>query len=255
MTGTVLRPDLAGRTAIVTGAGGAGVGGLGVTFATALAQAGAAVVVADIDGGAADRVAKALVENGWRAVACQTDVTSDDDAHSMVNVATANFGGVDILVNNAGFARGHWNLGIELGTDEWLRILALNTVAPLICARACRTSMAARGGGVIINITSSGAYGETGAYSVSKVALASMTNVLSAELGPEHIRVNAIAPGMMTSQLPPDQVAAVLRMQKVQRAGSPQDLVGALLYLCSEDSSFVTGTTLRVDGGMTRGHL
>jgi 3-oxoacyl-[acyl-carrier protein] reductase len=99
------------------------------------------------------------------------------------------------------------------------------------------------------------AYRESGAYSVSKAALASLNNLLAAELGPDNIRVNAIAPGMMTAKLPPDQVAGVIASQKLRRQGNPSDLVGALLYLCSDSSSFVTGTTIRVDGGMIRGHI
>src|SRR5262245_27855104 len=140
---------LTGKVAIVTGAGGAGVGGLGVTYATALAAEGAAVVVADIDGAAAARVADDLVRDGARALGVACDVTVDDDIDAMVRSACDEFGGVDILVNNAGLARGQWNEGATLATAEWLHILAVNTVAPVACARACRPVMRARGGGAI----------------------------------------------------------------------------------------------------------
>lgn len=246
---------LEGRTAIVTGAGGAGAGGLGVVFAEALAVAGAAVVVADLDRSAAEVVAESLRARGLQAMACQVDVREDEGASAMVAAAQEAFGGVDILVNNAGLARGRWSLGLELSTAEWLEILAVNTLGSLVCSRAARPAMVARGAGSIVNITSMGAYAEAGAYSVSKAALASLTNVLSAELGPDGIRVNALAPGMMTAQLPPEHIAALLSQQKLNRQGEPADLVGALLFLCSDRSGFVTGTTIRVDGGLVKGHL
>jgi NAD(P)-dependent dehydrogenase (short-subunit alcohol dehydrogenase family) len=226
-----------------------------VVFASALASAGAAVVVSDIDGKAAQAVADELVASGGQAIGCRVDVTSDEDVRAMVDLAQRTYGGVDILVNNAGLARGRWSLGIELSTEEWKQILAVNVVGAVVCARACREAMVSRGGGVVVNITSMGAYRESGAYSVSKAALASLNNLLAAELGPDNIRVNAIAPGMMTAKLPPDQVAGVIASQKLRRQGNPSDLVGALLYLCSDSSSFVTGTTIRVDGGMIRGHI
>ena len=245
--------ELDGKVAIVTGAGGAGVGGLGVTYARALSGAGAAVVVSDIDGAAASRVAAEINANGGRATSVACDVTQDSDADAMIDAARREFGGVDILVNNAGLARGRWNEMSTLSTDDWLHILAVNTVAPIACARACRPVMRERGGGVIVNQSSSGARVEAGAYSVSKLALEKVTQLLAAEFADDGIRVNAIAPGMMTAQLPEEQVQALLASQTVRRQGRPEDLVGALLYLCSDRSGFVNGQTLVVDGGMSRG--
>jgi NAD(P)-dependent dehydrogenase (short-subunit alcohol dehydrogenase family) len=247
--------ELEGKIAIVTGAGGAGVGGLGVVYAEALAEAGAAVVVSDIDGDAAVRVANDLVSRGHRAIGVGTDVASEPEVIAMVAASVDAFGGVDILVNNAGLARGKWSEGLELGAEDWMRILAVNTLAPLLCARACRASMVARGGGVIVNQTSNAAYGEYGAYSVTKLALIGITNILSAELGADNIRVNAIAPGVMTAKIPPELLAQQLALQKLRRQGNPQDLIGALLFLCSDRSSFVTGQTILVDGGSIHGHV
>jgi NAD(P)-dependent dehydrogenase (short-subunit alcohol dehydrogenase family) len=247
--------ELGGKVAIVTGAGGAGVGGLGVTYAHALAEEGAAVVVADIDGAAAARVADDLGRDRARAIGVACDVTVDDDIEAMVRAASDAFGGVDILVNNAGLARGKWNEGATLGTDDWMHILAVNTVAPIACARACRPVMRARGGGVIVNQSSSGAYMEAGAYTVSKAALNAVTRVLAAEFADDGIRVNGLAPGMMTAQLPPEMIDAMLARQTVRRPGRPDDLIGALLFLCSERSAFVNGQTLLVDGGVARGGL
>ena len=247
--------ELKGKIAIVTGAGGAGVGGLGVVYAEALAEAGAAVVVGDIDGDAAVKVANDLVRKGHRSIGVGADVASEPDVIAMVAAAVDAFGGVDILVNNAGLARGKWSEGLELGAEDWMRILAVNTLAPLLCARACRASMVARGGGVIVNQTSNAAYGEYGAYSVTKLALIGITNILSAELGADNIRVNAIAPGGMTAKIPPELLAQQLALQKLRRQGNPQDLIGALLFLCSDRSSFLTGQTILVDGGSIHGHV
>ena len=246
---------LEGKVAIVTGAGGAGVGGLGVTYAQALAAEGAAVVVADIDGAAAKRVAGELARDGARAIGVGCDVTVDDDIDAMVRTACNEFEGVDILVNNAGLARGKWGEGSTLATTDWLQILAVNTVAPIACARACRPVMRARGGGAIVNQSSSGAYMESGAYTVSKAALNAVTRTLAAEFADDGIRVNGIAPGMMTGKLPPDLIEAMLSRQTVRRPGRPDDLIEALLFLCSDRSAFVNGQTLLVDGGVARGGI
>ena len=243
---------LEGKVAIVTGAGGAGVGGLGVVYARALAAAGAAVVVSDIDGEAAIRTATDIASSGAQAIGVRCDVAREEDIEAMVQAAVDAFGGVDILVNNAGLARGKWSDALPLSKDEWLEILAVNTVAPIMCAKACAASMRARGGGVVVNQSSNGALMDAGAYTVSKLALNGVTRVLADEFADDNIRVNGIAPGMMTAKLPEQQVQALLARQTVRRQGQPEDLVGLLLYLCSEESSFMNGQTVVIDGGMAR---
>jgi NAD(P)-dependent dehydrogenase (short-subunit alcohol dehydrogenase family) len=247
--------ELHGKVAIVTGAGNAGVGGLGVAYAKALASQGAAVVVSDIDREGACRVARELVELGHAAMGIECDVSSDGHADAMVAAALDAFGRIDILVNNAGLARGRWSEASTLPTEDWMRILAVNTVGPLICARACRRTMARQGGGVVINQSSGGAFLDAGAYTVSKLALNGITRVLAAEFADDGIRVNGIAPGMMSAQIPQVQVDALLAMQTVRRQGTPEDLIGALLFLCSDRSSFVNGQTLLVDGGLVKGRI
>jgi 3-oxoacyl-[acyl-carrier protein] reductase len=185
----------------------------------------------------------------------RADVADESGVVTMVAAGEKAFGGIDILVNNAGLARGKWSEGLDLSAEDWMRILAVNTLAPLLCARACRASMVARGGGVIVNQTSMAAYMETGAYSVTKLALVGITNVLAAELGGDNIRVNAIGPGVITGKIPPDLLQTTLAMQKLRPQGNPDDLVGALLFLCSDRSSFVTGQTILVDGGAIRGRV
>lgn len=243
---------LEGKVAIVTGAGGAGVGGLGVVYARALASEGAAVVVSDIDGEAAVRTAESIASTGAQAIGVRCDVTSDEDIKAMVKTSDDAFGGVDILVNNAGLARGKWSEALILSADEWMEILAVNTVAPIMCAKACAESMRGRGGGVIVNQSSNGALIDAGAYTVSKLALNGVTKVLADEFSSDNIRVNGIAPGVMTAKLPEDQVQRLLARQTIRRPGQPEDLVGLLLYLCSDDSSFMNGQTVVIDGGMAR---
>ncbi len=243
---------LEGKVAIVTGAGGAGVGGLGVVYARALASEGAAVVVSDIDGEAAVRTAESIASTGAQAIGVRCDVTSDEDIKAMVKTSGDAFGGVDILVNNAGLARGKWSEALILSADEWMEILAVNTVAPIMCAKACAESMRGRGGGVIVNQSSNGALIDAGAYTVSKLALNGVTKVLADEFSSDNIRVNGIAPGVMTAKLPEDQVQRLLARQTIRRPGQPEDLVGLLLYLCSDDSSFMNGQTVVIDGGMAR---
>ena len=243
---------LEGKVAIVTGAGGAGVGGLGVVYAQALAAEGAAVVVSDIDGEAAVRTAESIASTGAQAIGVRCDVTSGEDVDAIVRAATDAFGGVDILVNNAGLARGKWSEALILSAEEWIEILAVNTVAPIMCAKACRETMSNRGGGVIINQSSNGALIDAGAYTVSKLALNGVTKVLADELSDDNIRVNGIAPGVMTAKLPEEQVQRLLARQTVRRPGQPQDLVGLLVFLCSDESSFINGQTVVIDGGMAR---
>lgn len=246
--------ELEHKSAIVTGSGG----GLGVVYASALAAEGAAVVVADIDGDAAARTATGLKGAGGRAVSIEVDTADDDAVARMVAMAESAFGGVDILVNNAGWrpvpAGHHYDdFPEELTSKEWLRILAVNVIGPMICAKACRPLMAARGGGVIVNQSSNAAYtAAAGPYGVSKLAINGLTISLAEEFALDGIRVNAIAPGVMTGRGESSVIEGAIAQQVIKRRGTPHDLVGTLLFLCSDRSDFITGQTILVDGGQTR---
>jgi 3-oxoacyl-[acyl-carrier protein] reductase len=240
---------LENKVALVTGAGS----NLGLVYATALASEGAAVVIGDLDGDAARRAASTLSEAGAQAIGVEMDVGNDGHIESAVQTGIAKFGGIDILVNNAGLARGKWSLCSQLSNDDWRTIFAVNVVSALASARACRPAMASRGGGVIINQSSMAGYTlRHGAYSVSKLALSGLTVALAAEFADDNIRVNGIAPGMMNGRMPPERVNEIVQAQLIRRRGTPEDLVGTLIFLATDASSFMTGQTLIVDGGPAR---
>ena len=241
-----------GKVAVVTGAGN----GIGEAYAHALADEGAAVFVVDIDETAGCRVAGDIVAAGGRATYAVVDVADEVAVATLADRCVDAFGGIDILVNNAGLQHGRWNMCAALSATEWRRILDVNVLAPVLAAAACRTSMAERGGGVVINTSSMAAYTpQGGAYSVSKHAVNGVTMALAVDLAADGIRVNGIAPGMMDTPInrtrrPQAIVDQVLARQLVPRMGRLADLCGMLLYLCSEEASFITGQTFLVDGGM-----
>jgi len=238
---------LDGKVAIVTGAAS----GLGRTLAEALAANGASVTVTDLDGDgakvAADEIAKAT---GQRTLGMACDIGDDDAIAATVEATVKAFGGIDILMNNAGLARGKWSGGMDLTTDEWTQIFRINVIAQINFANAVRPHMKARGGGSIINQSSQGAYSFiNSAYSVTKRALSTATVALANQFGVDNIRVNGLAPGMMGFRVPQEHIDMVLNSQMLHRRGSANDLVGALIYLASDASSFVTAQTLIIDGG------
>jgi 3-oxoacyl-[acyl-carrier protein] reductase len=246
-------PRFAERVALVTG----GAQGIGRAYAEAFAAEGASVVVADIAGDAALAAAKEIESSGGPALGVAADVAEEDSVRAMVAACVERFGGVDILVNNAGLHMGKYNLCSTLPAADWRRLLDVNLLGPVLCARYCRESMAARGGGVILNQSSSAAYLGVGAYGISKLALNGLTMSLAAEFAPDQIRVVGIAPGMVASdavieRLEEENKALVLSGQLIKRFAKVEDLLGMAMTLCSDDSSFVTGQTFLVDGGFVR---
>ena len=244
---------LDGKVAIVTGAAG----GIGSAYARALADAGASVVVADLNDEGAKSVAAQLAGNGRAAIGVRVDITDATSAGAMADAARGAFGGVDILVNNAALMAELPQVSLtNYPLDWWDRALRVNVTGALICTQAVVPSMRERGGGKIINQSSGGAFTGGGAYGVSKLALIGLTVALASELGRSRINVNAIAPGMVETDAgfrssPRDNPWRKHMEQIVvmQPYGQPTDLVGALLFLASPASDWVTGQTINVDGG------
>ncbi len=248
---------LEGKVAVVTGGGK----GIGLHYAQGLAREGAAVALAEIDAEAAERSAAQLRATGGRALDVPTDVSDEGSVKAMVQRVVSVYGRVDVLVNNAAiFASERLTHGPfdQIPVDEWDRMFAVNVRGIWLCCKEIVPQMRQQGGGSIINISSGTAWkGSTNMlhYVTSKAAVAGLTRALAREIGATSgIRVNTIAPGLTESEtLLPNMTDAdrqrALRERIMQRAESPEDLVGAMLFLASDDSAFITGQTLHVDGG------
>jgi NAD(P)-dependent dehydrogenase (short-subunit alcohol dehydrogenase family) len=256
MTFSIDQFRLDGKVAVVTGAGGRG-NSIGRAYAFGLANAGAAVVVADLNGEGAKAVADEITSAGGKAISAAVDITDPQGVKRMAQSAVDAFGGVDILVNNAALMV---ELGYQPATDipieDWNKLMAVNVTGALNCVQATVPLMRQRGGGRIVNQLSGGAFPAQSLYGVSKLALLGLTTTLSRQLGREKINVNAIAPGNVMSDagklLTPDDSPFIKLLEATvfgRVRGQPDELVGALLLLCSEAGAWITGQTLHVDGG------
>ncbi|MGD9512246.1 MAG: glucose 1-dehydrogenase [Geminicoccaceae bacterium] len=242
---------LANRTAIVTGGGS----GFGAAIAATFAREGARVVVADIDGAAAERVAGEFEGS----VAVQADVTSDADTGRMVAAAKDRFGRLDILINNAGVS--HWNQKLtEVSEADFDRVYAVNVKSLYWAARHAVPVMAEQGGGVIINTASTaGLRPRPGLcwYNGSKGACILITKSMAVELAPQKIRVNALCPVAGETPLlahfiggdTPENRARFVGTVPLGRLSTPEDVADAALWLASDEARFITGVALEVDGG------
>ncbi|MDP7704558.1 MULTISPECIES: SDR family NAD(P)-dependent oxidoreductase [unclassified Mycobacterium] len=242
----------AGKTAFITGAAA----GLGRAFARALAARGAGVVIADIDIASAAQVAAELTSQGAQSIAVPCDVADEYQVDAAVAVATETLGGVDILINNAGRHLMKYNQPFGALSRADLRgMFDVNVMGVINCTLACRDSMRGRGGGVVLNMSSAAGYSSSTPYGVSKLAVRGLTVAFASELSPDLIRVNAIAPGMTNTESALADVPRPLvedyvhDLQLVHRLCTMDDVVAAMLYLCSDDASFITGETLKVSGG------
>lgn len=237
-----------GKVAVVTGAAQ----GIGEAYARALAAEGASVVVADLN---AEAGAKVAADIGGLFV--RTDVSSAESAAAMVEAATEAYGGIDLLVNNAAiYGDMQFDLLISVDWDYYRRFMSVNMDGALVMTRACYPSMAARGGGAIVNQSSTAAYLYSGFYGLAKVGVNGLTQQLAHELGGQRIRVNAIAPGPTDTEATRVQAGdaakdIVRQSLAIKRMGTVDDMVGACLFLLSDDAAWITGQIIAVDGGQT----
>ena len=248
--------SVAGRTAIVTGAAT----GIGAATATLLAARGARVLAAGLQPEQLNETVAAIEAQGGEALAIEADLSDPEQIEAVAARAQEAFGGADVLVNNhAIYPIGPWH---EADAAEWDAVFATNVRSYFLLAKAVRPQMLARGGGAIVNVASVTFYwGEAGlvSYVASKGAVIGFTRSLAREAGPEGIRVNAVAPGAFptaATAIHADQDAlwnGVLEAQSIKRRGEVEDVARAIAFFAGDDSGFVSGQTLLVDGGWMRG--
>jgi 3-oxoacyl-[acyl-carrier protein] reductase len=244
--------SLEGKVAVVTGGGR----GIGRAIALALADAGADVAVAvSRDVSAAQDVAAEIQAKGPRAIARKADVSSAEDAESLVLAAVEELGRIDILVNNAGITRD--GLLMRMSEEDWDAVLDVNLKGTFNCTKAALRRMVRQRSGRIVNVTSiMGLTGNAGQanYAASKAGIIGLTKSTAKEVGSRGITCNAVAPGWiqtrMTEGLPGEVADAVLKQISLGRLGTPEDIAGVVLFLCSDAASYVTGQTIVVDGGL-----
>jgi NAD(P)-dependent dehydrogenase (short-subunit alcohol dehydrogenase family) len=239
------------KVAIVTGAGQ----GIGEHYAKALAAEGAAVTIAEINLDNARRVADDIAASGGRAIALRTDVSSEASCAECVGETVKAFGGLDFLINNAaifaGMRRESW---MEIDLDYYRRFMAVNFESVYLMTRAAYPAFKARGGGVIINQSSAAAWYGGNYYGLAKLGVNGLTIALAKELGPQGIRVNAVAPGPVNTEatrtsVTEDRLRSILDALPLRRLGETQDIVNSVLFLLSDEASWVTGQIWSVDGG------
>lgn len=243
--------EMAGRAGVVTG----GAQGIGLAIAAALVREGAAVVLADLDEGAATESAASLSAAGpGKAIACACDVTSEDQVAAAVTACTDAFGSLDFWVNNAGITRDKTLRNMSL--DDFRQVIDIHLVGGWLGTRAAAAVMREQGRGAMVNISSiSGKVGNPGQtnYSAAKAGLVGLTKAAAKELGRYGIRVNAVQPGLirtrMTEAMKQDVYQARIAEIPLGRVGETDEVAEVVLFLLSDRSSYMTGTVLEIGGG------
>jgi NAD(P)-dependent dehydrogenase (short-subunit alcohol dehydrogenase family) len=243
----------AGRVALVTGAGS----GIGRATARLFAERGGAVVAADVDGPAAERTATEVQAAGGRAEACCVDVTRGEDVDAAVVRARHAFGRLDVVIHCAGILR---VAPLEHTSEkEWAQVLDVNLTGAFLVTRAALRALREGGGGAIVHIASRAALRAKeghGAYAAAKAGILQLTQMAAVEGAPHQIRANCVCPGYIDTPMTragydAEAVEAWKRVCPLGRAGTPEDVARAMLFLASDDAAFITGVALPVDGGRT----
>lgn len=256
---------LQGKTAIVTGSGS----GLGKAMIKRLAAEGASVVVSDLNQNAIDSVVGELRAAGHTAMGVKVDVTQRDEVKALMATVAAQLGHIDILVNNAGITR-HRSFK-TMNDEDWDLVLGVDLKGVFNCVQAVADTMIQQRYGKIVNISSNSGNGGSphatagsaagnANYAAAKAGVIQLTKTLSAELGPHGINVNAVAPGFILTPLTsttrsPEEVKEHIEVRKqatvLRRTGTPEDVANVVLFLASDESSFIAGQLICVDGGRT----
>lgn len=239
------------KVAIITGAAN----GIGLTAALAFAREGAKVAIADFDAETGAKRASELQEQGFDAVFFQVNVADRASVDELVSNVRNHFGKINILVNNAGVTRDA--MLHKLSPEDFQKVIDVNLTGVFHCTQAVLPSLIEQGGGRIINTSSvSGVYGNIGQtnYAATKAGVVGMTKTWAKELGRKGINVNAVAPGFietgMTAKVPEKVIEQMKMMIPLGRLGSPEDIANAYLFLASDESAYINGTVLHVDGGI-----
>jgi len=247
--------DLKNKTAIVTGARR----GMGRAHALVLAKAGARVMVADISSEECEKVVKEIEKNGGEAMAIKCDVSKKEEVDKMIETVVKKWGKLDILINNAGIAQ--FVPFLQMTEAEWDKTININLKGYFLCAQAAAKEMQRQGSGAIVNIASV-AMGQVGVgfpnlthYCASKGGIVGMSEAMAIELAPYNIRVNVVSPGAIDTPMidPVKQdkaaMAGILARVPLRRVGKPEEVANAVLFLASDESSYMTGSVVVVDGG------
>jgi len=239
------------KVTLVTG----GARGIGREIGLLFAKEGSSVAVGDIDMSAAEKTCQEIEALGREAIALEVDVTDPQKVEAAINKILDKFKRLDILVNNAGITKD--NLLLRMSEEDWEAVINVNLKGTFNCTKAASKVMVKQRNGRIINIASIiGIIGNAGQanYSASKAGIIALTKTTAKELASRNINVNAVAPGFiqteMTARLPQDLQAKMLSVIPLSRFGSPQDVAAVCLFLATEESSYITGQTVIVDGGM-----